>query len=159
MKRRIRILAILIMLLLLCSCGVSKPPVMIGKDSTVIHHVYKDTTIIKDSTVVIPVERVIDIAPDTLYMETSLAKAKAWADTSLHLLKGELINKKDFQTKVIWKERIVLQIDTLWKDKEVPTPYEVEKIKKVIPKFVKFMAFLGLIFVGYLIWQLYKRFR
>lgn len=159
MKRKIRILAILIMLLLLCSCGVSKPPVMIGKDSTVIHHVYKDTTIIKDSTVVIPVERVIDIAPDTLYMETSLARARAWADTSLHLLKGELINKKDFQTKVIWKERIVLQIDTLWKDKEVPAPYEVLKIKKVIPKFVKFMAFLGLLFIGYLIWLLYKRFR
>lgn len=159
MKRRIRILAILIMLLLLCSCGVSKPPVMIGKDSTVIHHVYKDTTIIKDSTVVIPVERVIDIAPDTLYMETSLARARAWADTSLHLLKGELINKKDFQTKVIWKERIVLKIDTLYKDKEVPAPYEVLKIKKVIPKFVKFMAFLGLFFIGYLIWKAYQRFR
>lgn len=158
MKREIKI-AILVIVFILASCGVSRPPVFVGKDSTVIHHVYKDTTIVKDSTVVIPVERVIDIAPDTLYMETSLARARAWADTSLHLLKGELINKKDFQTKVIWKERIVLKIDTLYKDREVPVPYEVEKIKKVIPKAVKFMAVLGLLFVSYLIWKAYQRFR
>lgn len=150
---------ILLFVFLLVGCGTVKPPVFVGKDSTVVHHIYKDSTIFKDSTVVIPVEKVIDIAPDTLFLETSLAKAKAWADTSLHLLKGELVNKKDFKTKVILKERIVLKIDTLYKDRKVPAPYEVLKIKKVIPKFVKFMAFLGLIFIGYLIWKAYQRFR
>lgn len=150
---------ILLFVFLLVGCGTVKPPVFVGKDSTVVHHIYKDSTIFKDSTVLIPVEKIVDIAPDTIFLETSLAKAKAWQDSTTHLLKGELVNKKDFQTKVIWKERVVERKDTIYKDKEIPVPYEVEKIKKVIPKFVKFMAFLGLFFIGYLIWKAYQRFR
>lgn len=86
-------------------------------------YVKKDSLVIRDSVIVVPVEKIVNIAPDTLFMETSLAKAKAYLDTSINMLRGTLENKQ----QVIYKTKYVDKWHT--KDslvyKEVPV--EVEK--------------------------------
>ena len=56
---------------------------------------YKDSVRIRDSIIVIPVERIVDVVPayDTLKLETTQARAKAYVDTTLHLLRGSIENK------------------------------------------------------------------
>ena len=106
---------------------------------------YKDSICIRDSIVVIPVERIVDIVPayDTLKLETTQAKAKAYVDTTLHLLRGSIENKNKAKTEVREVVKIVERTDTLYIEKQVP--YEVEKQVRYVPAFFKFTA---LFFVG-----------
>ena len=106
---------------------------------------YKDSIRIRDSIVVIPVERIVDIVPqyDTLNLETTQAKAKAYVDTTLHLLRGSIENKEKAKTEVREVIRFVERTDTIYVEK--PVPYEVEKRVRYVPKFFKFTA---LFFVG-----------
>ena len=106
---------------------------------------YKDSIRIRDSIIVIPIERIVDIVPqyDTLKMETTQAKAKAYVDTTLHLLRGSIENKDKAKTEVREVIRFVERTDTLYIEKTVP--YEVEKQVRYIPTFFKFTA---LFFVG-----------
>ena len=106
---------------------------------------YKDSIRIRDSIVVIPVERIVDIVPvyDTLKMETTQAKAKAYVDTTLHLLRGSIENKDKAKTEVREAVKFVERTDTLYIEK--PIPYEVEKQVRYVPAFFKFTA---LFFVG-----------
>lgn len=135
----------------LTGCGITQKPVI--RDSTVIHHTYVD--VIRDSVVVVPVEKVVNVVKtyDTLRMETSLAVAKAWADT-IGMLRGEMINKKDFQTKIVY--RVIVKKDTVFRHKEVPV--EVIKVKYRTPKIVAILALLGVLGIGYLGMRLWKRF-
>ena len=104
---------------------------------------YKDSIRIRDSIVVIPVERIVDIVPqyDTLKMETTQAKAKAYVDTTLHLLRGSIENKNKAKTEVREVIKFVERTDTLYIDK--PVPYEVEKQVRYVPAIYK----LSLIFM------------
>ena len=106
---------------------------------------YKDSIRIRDSIVVIPVERIVDIVPqyDTLKMETTQARAKAYVDTTLHLLRGSIENKDKAKTEVREVIRFVERTDTIYVEK--PVPYEVEKRVRYVPAFFKFTA---LFFVG-----------
>lgn len=106
---------------------------------------YKDSVRIRDSIVVIPVERIVDVVPtyDTLRLETTQAKAKAYVDTALHLLRGSIENKDKAKTEVREVVRFVERTDTIYVEK--PVPYEVEKRVRYVPKFFKFTA---LFFVG-----------
>lgn len=106
---------------------------------------YKDSIRIKDSIVVIPVERIVDIVPtyDTLNLETTQAKAKAYVDTTLHLLRGSIENKDKAKTEVREVVKFVERTDTVYVEK--PVPYEVEKRVRYVPAFFKFTA---LFFVG-----------
>lgn len=129
---------------LLSSCGLfHKTPTVVVKDSVNVVNVFRDSVIIRDSTVLIPVEKVVDLVRsyDTLRMETSLARSTAYIDTTTHSLKGSLENK----SKVQYIEREVHIIhethDTLYKEK--PVPYEVVKIQRKTPLFTKIMAWIG----------------
>ena len=104
---------------------------------------YKDSIRIRDSIVVIPVERIVDIVPayDTLKLETTQAKAKAYVDTTLHLLRGSIENKNKAKTEVREVVKFVERTDTLYIDK--PVPYEVEKQVRYVPAIYK----LSLIFM------------
>ena len=106
---------------------------------------HKDSIRIRDSIVVIPVERIVDIVPqyDTLKMETTQARAKAYVDTTLHLLRGSIENKDKVKTEVREVVKFVERTDTLYIEK--PVPYEVEKRVRYVPSFFKFTA---LFFVG-----------
>lgn len=106
---------------------------------------YKDSIRIRDSIVVIPVERIVDIVPqyDTLKLETTQARAKAYVDTTLHLLRGSIENKGKAKTEIREVIRFVERTDTIYIEK--PIPYEVEKKVRYVPSFFKFTA---LFFVG-----------
>lgn len=104
---------------------------------------YKDSIRIRDSIVVTPIERIVDVVPtyDTLRLETTQARAKAYVDTTLHLLRGSIENKGKAKTEVREVVRFVERTDTLY-IKE-PVPYEVEKRVRYVPAIYK----LSLIFM------------
>lgn len=98
-----------------------------------IEYTYIDSLRIKDSTVYYPKERIVDVVPayDSLKMETSLAEARAWVDTTTHTLKGSIENKEGVQYKYIFKDKIQYRDSLVYK--EVPVPVEVEIVKTKYP--------------------------
>ena len=138
-----------LILLLFVSCSTIKYIPVKGED------IYHTEYVTKDSIVYTPVEVIKEVVPelDTLYMETSVAKAKAYLDTNLNILKGEMKNKKEiiYKDKIIYRDSIVIQ------KQEVPVEVEVEK--KVVPSWVYYSLGLNILilsfFLGRLILKLY----
>ena len=121
-------------LLLLFTFGCCTP-----RHTTVIDHKteihYIDSTRWHDSTIyyTIPVERYRDYTSllDTLKLETSLAKAEAYVDTTNNTLKGSIENKKDsLKTVIKWKEHIVYRDSIEYKEVPVEVTKEVTKYPK-----------------------------
>lgn len=133
----------IIFLLSFVGCSTTRYATVSGVEKEVTN--YKDSIRIRDSIVVIPIERIVDIVPvyDTLKLETTQARAKAYVDTTLHLLRGSIENKNKAKTEVREVVKFVERTDTLYIEK--PVPYEVEKQVRYIPAFFKFTA---LFFVG-----------
>ena len=141
MIKHFNIFLFIIFLLIFVGCSTTRyvPVREVEKEVTN----YKDSIRIRDSIVVIPVERIVDVAPvyDTLKLETTQARAKAYVDTTLHLLRGSIENKDKAKTEVREVVKFVERTDTLYIDK--PVPYEVEKQVKYVPAIYK----LSLIFM------------
>lgn len=151
-----KIFSIILIGSLLTSCGLVQK-VTVKEE---IHHIYRDSTIlnIQDSIKVIPVERYVDIVPsyDTLHLQTSLAEATAFVDTSKHQLKGEIKNKKEFEQKTRIEYVYKTQIDSVY-IKE-PVPYEV--IKQVVPKWCWWLLGINIgMIVALILWILKKYFK
>lgn len=91
--------------------------------------VYKDSIRYFDSTVIIPVERYVDIVRsyDTLELETSQAKAKAWVDSIY--LRGEIENKAIVQYKYVDKWHV--KDSLVYKDKEDSEISQIETIRYI----------------------------
>lgn len=91
--------------------------------------VYKDSIRYFDSTVIIPVERYVDIVReyDTLTLETTQAKARAWVDSIF--LRGEIENKSIVQYKYI--DRWHIKDSLVYKDKEDSEISQIETIKYI----------------------------
>lgn len=142
-----KLLTILLSILLCISCGTVKPATNI---ETVYN--YRDSVIVRvDSVKVdIPVERYVDIVNelDTLVLETSVAKAIAYADTSSRTLKGEIKNKPtQLKKEVIYKDRVIEK--EVYKDK--PVYVEVEKVKTKHPFYEPILwlfSLLSIIYIG-----------
>lgn len=131
---------------LLCGCGTTRyVPV---KE---IEHV-RDTVILKADTVrmTIPVEKIVEVVPamDTLRMETSVAKAMAYADTATGTLKGKIENKPYEQKKEIQQTEKIRTVE-----KRVEVPVEVVKWKNRIPHWVWYSLGFNLLFLFYIIWR------
>lgn len=139
--RHFNIFLFIILLLTFMGCSTTRYVPVSGVEKEVTN--YRDSIRIKDSIVVIPVERIVDIVPqyDTLKMETTQAKAKAYVDTTLHLLRGSIENKNKAKTEVREVVKFVERTDTLYIEK--PVPYEVEKQVRYVPAIYK----LSLIFM------------
>ena len=138
-----------LILLLLTSCSTIKYVPVKGED------IYHTEYITKDSIVYTPVEVIKEVVPelDTLYMETSVAKAKAYLDTNLNILKGEMKNKKE----IIYKDKIVYRDSIIIQKQEVPVEVEVEK--KVVPGWCWWLLGINIFAaIGFAI-RLYFRFR
>ena len=138
-----------LILLLFVSCSTIKYVPVKGED------IYHTEYITKDSIVYTPVEVIKEVTPelDTLYMETSVAKAKAYLDTNINTLKGEMKNKKE----IIYKDKIVYRDSIIIQKQEVPV--EVEVVKKVIPKWVYYSLGLNILILSFFLGRLYFRFR
>ena len=138
-----------LILLLFVSCSTIKYVPVKGED------IYHTEYITKDSIVYTPVEVIKEVVPelDTLYMETTVAKAKAYLDTNLNTLKGEMKNKKE----IIYRDKIVYRDSIVFQKQEVPV--EVEVVKKVIPRWTYYSLGLNILilfyFLGRLILKLY----
>ena len=125
---------------LVCGCGTTRyVPV---KE---IEHV-RDTVILKADTVrmTIPVEKIVEVVPamDTLRMETSVAKAMAYADTATGTLKGKIENKPYEQKKEIQHTEKIRTVE-----KRVEVPVEVVKWKYRIPHWVWYSLGFNLLFL------------
>ena len=130
-----------VFLLSFIGCSTTRYATVSGVEREVVN--YKDSIRIRDSIVVIPVEKIVDVVPayDTLLLETTQAKAKAYVDTTLHLLRGSIENKDKAKTEVREVVRFVERTDTIYVEK--PVPYEVEKKVRYVPAIYK----LSLIFM------------
>ena len=139
--KHFNIFLFIIFLLTFIGCSTTRYVPVKEVEKEVTNH--KDSIRIRDSIVIIPVERIVDVAPvyDTLKMETTQARAKAYVDTTLHLLRGSIENKDEAKTEVREVVKFVEKTDTLYIDK--PVPYEVEKQVRYIPAIYK----LSLIFM------------
>ena len=125
---------LVLFLLMLAGCKSPK-----STENTIIRYVDSTIVTFKDSLVEVPVpvERYVDVVNylDTLKLETAIAKATAYADTTTKTIKGTLENKPVNLTKIVYlpsKEKIVYR-DSIQK-KEVPV--EVVKYKTKTPKFI-----------------------
>lgn len=143
MKVKLSFLIVLIGIIL----GSCSPKVIYLPSNTDTHTEYRDSVVYKVDTlrIPVPVETVREVVPpmDTLSMETSVAEAKAWVDTTTNALKGVLKNKKTAlsQPQVVYKEKIAYRDSLVYK--EVPVPVEVEKIVKRVPWWAKFLSTIG----------------
>lgn len=136
------------------SCGpIKQIPV-----ETVIN--YKDSTVVNtiDSVIYIPKERIVDVvaAYDTLKLETNMAKAEAYVDTTLHLLKGSIENKKGVQYKYIYKDKIEYRDSVV--TKEVPVEVPVEVVKHKHYWYEPILWLFALLSIGYIGLKLAKKY-
>lgn len=143
-----KVLYLTVLLLLTFGCGVTKKTIQI-EHVTETHYV--DSTRWHDSTIyyVIPVERYRDYTSllDTLKLETSLAKAEAYVDTTNNTLKGSIENKKDsIKTVIKWKEKIVQKDSLVYKEVPVEVEKEVTKYPKSYWWFMGFTLLTGIYF-------------
>lgn len=128
--RRMTLVALLLLgyIFILFSCkSVSRVTETTSNEK--IEIVYKDSIRYFDSTVIIPVERYVDIVRsyDTLELETSQAKAKAWVDSIF--LRGEIENKSIVQYKYVDKSHV--KDSLVYKDKEDSEISQIETIKYI----------------------------
>ena len=134
-------------LILLSGCGVVKPRPTI-RPTTVYNYV--DSIKWHDSTVVIYLEKQKSkdavIPTDTLRLETDYAKATAYVDTTVNLLKGDIENKPDapVKTQIKWKERVVYRDSTKIIEKEIP----IEVTKEVLTYPNTYWWFAGISFIS-----------
>ena len=120
---------------------------------------FKDSIQIRDSIIVIPVERIVDIVPayDTLKLETTQAKAKAYVDTALHLLRGSIENKDKAKTEIREVVKFVERTDTVYIEK--PVPYEVEKKVRYVPAIYKLSLIFMIAAIGLTVIRLFLRYK
>jgi len=156
-KEIIKGLLVFITLGMLVNCGTIKyVPVKETEYVTI-----RDSVYFRDTTVQFKVEKeyVRDYTGllDTLELSTGYADARAWVDTSMATLAGEIKNKeKVIDVPVSVKEKVVYRDSIV--TKEVPVEVEVEKV--VHPGYEKYLwgwlVLTLLAFIAYLFWKFKK---
>ena len=154
-----KILYLILLLLLTFGCCTPRHTTVIDH-KTEIHYI--DSTRWHDSTIyyTLPIERYRDYASllDTLRLETSLAKATAYVDTTNNTIKGSIENKKDsLKTVIKWKEHTVYKDSIEYRDREVP----VEVVKEVTkyPKSYWWLLGATILTVVYFGLKIYLKFK
>lgn len=118
---------------------------------------YRDTTVYKDSIVYIPKETIKEVVPmlDTLSMETNMATATAWLDTTTTTLKGRLENKKGIEYKYIYKDKIQYR-DSI-QIKEVPVEVTKEVVKHKHYFYEPILWLFTILSLFYIIYRIIKK--
>lgn len=144
-----------LILILLAILAVACSPIRRVVTEYKTEYVVKDSLNVRDSVIVVPVEKIVDIMPDTLKMETSLAKATAYYDSTINMLRGTLENKQQIIYKYKYIDRWHTKDSLVYK--EVPVEVEKEVKVKYIPGYVKGLATVGLFSILALIIFLVKK--
>jgi hypothetical protein len=144
----------LLFALLMVGCRTTKQTIITPKEHEI--KVFKDSVVLRDSIVLIPIEKETDISKitDTLTLETSLAIAKSWIDDSQ--LRGTILNKKQHQKRVTTLTKYVEVRDTIIR--YVPQPYEVVKEVRHVPKIYKYALIILCLILGFYGFKFYKKF-
>ena len=155
-----KITTCLLIAVLFSACS---PKIVYVPTNTDTHIEYRDSVIYKVDTlkIPVPVETIKEVVPpmDSLKMETSVAEAKAWIDTSTNTLKGEMKNKKTelSQPKIVYKEKTVYRDSLI--TKEVSVPVEVEKKVPFVPFPWKFLSVIGILAIAFITFKLLFKFK
>ena len=155
--KRFNIFLFILFLLSFVGCSTTRYVPVKETEKEVVN--YKDSIQIRDSIVVIPVERIVDVVPtyDTLKLETTQARAKAYVDTALHLLRGSIENKDKAKTEIREVIRFVERTDTVYIEK--PVPYEVEKRVRYVPAIYKLSLIFMIAAIGLTVIRLFLRYK
>lgn len=144
--------------LLFMGCASTKPAVVQSKEE--VKTILRDSVVVRDSVVITPIERIVDIVPqyDTLHLQTSLAKSKAWVDTTTHSLRGEITNKEQTQNKNRIEVKYVNRVDSVFIEKPIPYPNPVPYVPQVYKWSLWFSIAVILFIFGAIIWKLKRWF-
>lgn len=136
-----RLIYFIIAIFLTVSCSPKIVYVPVHSDTNV-----RDSVIVsyRDCTIMVPVEKVINIVlpNQESNLETSLAKSQAYTD-SAGLLHHNIENKEGSKTKYVYKTIIEHRDSIVFQEK----PYPVEKIVRegYVPWYHKVLSSVGLI--------------
>lgn len=139
-------------------CAAQKSVVVQSKEE--VKTILRDSVVIRDSIVITPIERIVDIVPqyDTLHLQTSLAKSKAWVDTTTHSLRGEITNKEQTQNKNRIEVKYVNRVDSVFIEKPIPYPNPVPYVPKVYKWSLGFSIAVILFIIGFIILKIRRLF-
>lgn len=147
---------------ILTSCGTTKYVPVEGRTETVTNYVDSVRWDVRDSVILVEKSIYKDYVGllDTLVIESGIAKAKAWADTTHNILNGSLEGKAYVQreAKIEYRDRIVVKKDSVYREK--PVPYEVIKEVTKTPKWAYWTLVItlsALFYIGLKIVQKYRR--
>lgn len=154
MKKKLKYFWIIGIILLCAGCASQKSVVVQSKEE--IKTILRDSVVIMDSVVITPIERIVDIVTqyDTLHLQTSLAKSKAWVDTTTHTLKGEITNKKQTQNKNRIEVKYINRVDSVFIKEPIPYPEPVPYIPKIYKWSMGFSIVVILFIIGFIIWKI-----
>lgn len=115
------------MLLMFQGCRTQQVPVESKTEVRIV-----DSVVLKDSVVIIPTERIVDIVPwyDTLHLESTVAWSDAWIDTNYHIIQGQLVNKQGMLVEVRYVDRWKVRDSIVEKEKPVYITETVENVKR-----------------------------
>lgn len=97
---------------------------------------------------------------DTLRLENKYSIAWSAVDTNNMILLGELKSKNvKVPVEYKWKERIIYQDTTIFKEKEIPVPVEKEVVKTKYPWWSWICLTWTIISLISILWSVYRRLR
>lgn len=149
-------IAIFTLFLLFMGCAATKPATVPIQSSTIIE--YRDTTIYLEKVIEVPmpVERVVEVVPrfDTLRMETGVAKAECWADTTNRVLRGRMENKQTALKGKIDTCFVVEYVDRYTeKEVAVEVPVDIPYIPKFAWLCIIFTCCWAVLKIAKIIWK------
>lgn len=159
-KNAIRAISVALGAILLClSLNSCKPKQIVIKEETVTRYI--DSTIWHTDTTYFEVPREVyaDYSSllDTLVLQTNYSLSWTAIDTNNMLLVGEIRNK-DIKVPVeyVWKEKVITNDTTIYKEKEIQVPVEV--VKTHIPTWSWLCLAWFLVTMASIAFGIYKRF-
>ena len=149
-------IAIFTLFLLFMGCAATKPATVPIQSSTIIEYI--DTTIYLEKVIEVPmpVERVVEVVPrfDTLRMETGVAKAECWADTTNRVLRGRMENKQTALKGKIDTCFVVEYVDRYTeKEVAVEVPVDIPYIPKFAWLCIIFTCCWAVLKIAKIIWK------
>lgn len=144
-----------LLMLSIGGCGTTKIIPVENKEITKIE--IRDSVVYRDTVIYIPQEKIVEVVPqlDTLRMEIETAEAKAYLDTDMLMLRGELKSKRATQKEYIERIEIRERTDTVYIER--PQPYEVPK--PYTPKWAWWSLIINIVGVLWVAFKIYLKFK
>lgn len=156
--KALKIAIILMPLLLLSGCGTLKKNT--ESENTKVIYIETEKIVLDTVKVEVPVEVTMTYSGlrDTLKMETSIARAKAYIDENEMQIVGSIENKSaQLEKEVVLKYKTITRDLLIFQTKEIPVPYEVVKTK--IPKWCWWLLLINIAVIVIVIMKFLIKFK